>query len=243
MFEIIESQVGQLDPARPVERQVVDPMLLRTQGQEISAASQRILAPATERPILRHTLDWRLLDVGTGVAGITLEATKCRPSLRVEGTNAWEPALVMARKTKPFGLRGWLARIRAVLRRREANHVASHRDSEPDRYRFGGWQLDRRDRRLTDPDGASATLPNEQYALLIELLDAPQRPLSREYLLRVTRVHADIFDRTIDVYILRLRRKLEADPSRPRLIQTERGVGYVFALPVERLWLGFSGIQ
>jgi DNA-binding response OmpR family regulator len=59
--------------------------------------------------------------------------------------------------------------------------------------------------------------------------------LSREYLLQATRVHEDVFDRSIDVQILRLRRKLEVDPSAPRIIQTERGVGYVFALPVERV--------
>ena len=71
--------------------------------------------------------------------------------------------------------------------------------------------------------------------MLTAFLDAPQRPLSREHLLQATRVHEDVFDRSIDVQILRLRRKLEIDPSEPRIIQTERGVGYVFALPVEQL--------
>ena len=61
------------------------------------------------------------------------------------------------------------------------------------------------------------------------------RPLSREHLLQATRVHEDIFDRSIDVQILRLRRKLETDPSAPSIIRTERGVGYVFALPVQRV--------
>ena len=67
----------------------------------------------------------------------------------------------------------------------------------------------------------------------LPFLDAPQRPLSREHLLQATRIHEDVFDRSIDVQILRLRRKLETDPSAPRIIQTERGVGYVFTLPVE----------
>ena len=66
-------------------------------------------------------------------------------------------------------------------------------------------------------------------------LDAPQRPLTREYLLNVTRMHEDVFDRSIDIQILRLRRKLETEPETPRIIQTQRGVGYVFMLPVERL--------
>jgi DNA-binding winged helix-turn-helix (wHTH) protein len=69
--------------------------------------------------------------------------------------------------------------------------------------------------------------------LLLAFLDAPQRPLAREHLLQATRIHEDIFDRSIDVQVLRLRRKLEIDPSAPRVIRTERGVGYVFALPVD----------
>jgi DNA-binding response OmpR family regulator len=69
----------------------------------------------------------------------------------------------------------------------------------------------------------------------IAFLDAPERPLSREYLLQATRMHEDVFDRSIDVQVLRLRRKLEIDPSAPRVIRTERGIGYAFALPVERI--------
>jgi two-component system, OmpR family, response regulator len=137
--------------------------------------------------------------------------------------------------TKPFGLRELLARIRAVLRRREAGQAAVQRDQEKGRWRFGGWQLDRRIRRLTDSSGTPVALTKGEYALLIAFLDAPQRPLSREHLLQATRIHEDVFDRTIDVQVLRLRRKLETDPNAPRVILTERGVGYVFALPVEAL--------
>jgi two-component system OmpR family response regulator len=137
--------------------------------------------------------------------------------------------------TKPFSLRELLARIRAVLRRQEAGRAAFQRDPERGRCRFGGWQLDRRIRRLIDPGGDQVALTKGEYALLTAFLDAPQRPLSREQLLQATRVHEDIFDRSIDVQILRLRRKLEPDPSAPQIIQTERGVGYVFALPVETL--------
>jgi len=137
--------------------------------------------------------------------------------------------------TKPFSLRELLARIRAVFRRQEAGRAVSQRDPERGRSRFGDWQLDRRSRRLTDPAGDQVALTKGEYALLTAFLDAPQRPLSREHLLQATRVHEDIFDRSIDVQILRLRRKLEADSSAPQIIQTERGVGYVFALPVETL--------
>ena len=137
--------------------------------------------------------------------------------------------------TKPFSLRELLARIRAVLRRQDVARAAPQRDPERVRCRFGGWQLDRRTRRLSDPSGGLVPLTKGEYALLTAFLDAPQRPLSREHLLQATRVHEDIFDRSIDVQILRLRRKLETDPSAPSIIQTERGVGYVFALPVEHL--------
>src|SRR6516162_1330153 len=135
--------------------------------------------------------------------------------------------------TKPFNLRELLARVRAVLRRFDSGR-APVREPERGRWRFSGWQLDRRTRRLTDPDGAPVVLTKGEYALLVAFLEAPQRPLSREHLLQATRVHEDVFDRSIDVQILRLRRKLERDPSAPRVIQTERGVGYVFAVPVER---------
>jgi two-component system OmpR family response regulator len=135
--------------------------------------------------------------------------------------------------TKPFILRELLARVRAVLRRFDAGRTVPARDAERGLWRFSGWQLDRRARRLTDPQGAVVTLTKGEYALLVAFLDAPQRPLSREHLLQATRVHEDVFDRSIDVQILRLRRKLERDPSAPRVIQTERGVGYVFAVPVE----------
>ena len=137
--------------------------------------------------------------------------------------------------TKPFGLRELLARIRAVLRRREAGQAAAQRDAENGRCKFGSWQLDRRSRRLTNSSGAPITLTKGEYALLIAFLDAPQRPLTREQLLQATRIHEDVFDRSIDVQVLRLRRKLETDPAAPSIIQTERGVGYVFTLPVELL--------
>jgi DNA-binding response OmpR family regulator len=137
--------------------------------------------------------------------------------------------------TKPFGVRELLARIRAVLRRRETGRIASRREAEEGRCRFGTWQLDRRTRRLTNSAGDAVALTKGEYALLLAFLDAPQRPLSREHLLQATRLHEDVFDRSIDVQILRLRRKLESDPSAPGIIRTERGVGYVFTLPVEAL--------
>jgi two-component system, OmpR family, response regulator len=137
--------------------------------------------------------------------------------------------------TKPFNLRELLARVRAVLRRAEGGRDALPRDRDRGGCRFAGWQLDRRNRRLTDPNGAPVPLTKGEYALLLAFLEAPQRPLTREHLLQATRIHEDVYDRSIDVQILRLRRKLERDSSAPRMIQTQRGVGYVFAVRVEPL--------
>lgn len=127
-----------------------------------------------------------------------------------------------------------LARTRAILRRRQLPRAAQIRDPEGGGYRFNGWRLERYGRRLVDPNEAPVSLSKGEYALLLAFLEAPERPLTREHLLHATRVHEDIFDRSIDVQVLRLRRKLEIDPNAPRMIQSERGIGYVFSLPVER---------
>jgi two-component system, OmpR family, response regulator len=134
--------------------------------------------------------------------------------------------------SKPFGLRELLARIRAVLRRHEFGRNSS--DDQPSgRYRFDGWELDLKAHRLVNEGGEVVSLTKGEYALLVAFLAAPGRALSREHLLQATRVHEDVFDRSIDVQVLRLRRKLELDPSAPRTIRTERGVGYRFTLSVK----------
>ncbi len=135
---------------------------------------------------------------------------------------------------KPFGIPELYARFRAVLRRRANGSSLRSRDVERGGYRFGGWRLDRRSRQLVDPQERPVALSKGEYTLLLAFLDAPGRPLSREYLLQATRLHEDIFDRSIDVQVLRLRRKLEAHPNASRVIKTERGVGYVFAISVEQ---------
>jgi DNA-binding winged helix-turn-helix (wHTH) protein len=102
-------------------------------------------------------------------------------------------------------------------------------------FRFQGWELDLRTRRLVNHEGDQVPLTKGDYALLVAFLAAPGRPLSRESLLQATRVHENALNRSIDVRVLRLRRKLETEPGAPRAIRTERSVGYSFALPVERL--------
>jgi two-component system OmpR family response regulator len=135
---------------------------------------------------------------------------------------------------KPFGLRELLARVRAVLRRSMAAKVRSRKGERRIRYRFAGWELDMRTRRLTSPSGNTTALTAGEFNLLTAFLRAPQQILSREQLLAATRVHdEEVFDRSVDIQILRLRRKLEANPSHPQLIKTERGTGYMFAAEVE----------
>jgi two-component system, OmpR family, response regulator len=145
--------------------------------------------------------------------------------------------------TKPFGLREMLARVRVVLRRADQARAQNEkmaaqsrrsRNSSARAYWFGGWMLDRRTRQLRNPQDEPVMLTNGEHALLAAFLDHAQRPLSREQLLQATRIHEDVFDRSIDVQILRLRRKLERDPGDPQFIKTERGVGYVFAAAVDR---------
>ena len=136
--------------------------------------------------------------------------------------------------TKPFNLRELLARVRAVLRRAEVDRAAPPKDGKAGGYRFAGWEMNLRTRRLTSPTGASVGLTVGEFSLLSAFLRSPQQVLSREQLLAASRVHdEEVFDRSVDIQILRLRRKLEADPSAPELIKTERGVGYVFAAPVQ----------
>ena len=138
--------------------------------------------------------------------------------------------------TKPFSPRELLARIRTVLRRRHAE-VRQGRPEGVRAYRFDGWELNLNPRRLKAPDGGVVVLSRGEFNLLVVLLGAPQRILSRDQLLDLSRLHNDdVFNRSIDVQILRLRRKIESDPTAPRYICTERGVGYIFSVPVSKVY-------
>jgi len=129
---------------------------------------------------------------------------------------------------KPFSPRELLARIRALLRRTQAS-AASGVQEELRAYRFAGWELNLRLRRLTAADGSAVPLTNSEFSLLCAFLGSPQRVLTREQLLERSRLHSlEVYDRSIDVTILRLRRKIESDPSNPSLLTTDRGMGYIF---------------
>src|SRR6266478_870866 len=136
--------------------------------------------------------------------------------------------------TKPFSPRELLARIRALLRRSRASETIADSLSRIRAYRFAGWELNVRLRRLKSPQGETVPTTNSEFNLLVAFLAAPQRVLSREQLLELSRLHDDeVYDRSVDVQVGRLRRKIEPKGTRTHLIRTERGAGYVFTAAVE----------
>ena len=139
--------------------------------------------------------------------------------------------------TKPFSPRELLARVRAVLRRYQVQATLPERDNTRRAFRFSGWELNLRTRRLVSPAGESVELSNGEFSLLGAMCRAPRRVLSRDQLLSMSRLHeAEVYDRTIDVQIRRLRLKVEVDSANPQLILTERGAGYLLASEVETLY-------
>ncbi|HXD07471.1 MAG TPA: response regulator [Burkholderiaceae bacterium] len=138
--------------------------------------------------------------------------------------------------TKPFSPRELLARIRALLRRSQAQATVADAIARVRAYRFGGWELNVGLRRLKSASGEAVELTNGEFSLLTAFLSSPQRVLTRDQLLELSRLHnAEVYDRSIDVQILRLRRKIEVDPAHPEYIRTERRAGYVFSAPVQAM--------
>ena len=134
---------------------------------------------------------------------------------------------------KPFNPRVVVARVKAVLRRGGVP-VAEGGVTQIAGLSFNGWHLDTGRCQLRDPQQQTIGLTQGEYSLLVALAQNARRVLSREQLLALT--HSDsieVFDRTIDVLIMRLRRKIEANPHQPTLIKTIRGLGYVFAADVQ----------
>jgi len=138
--------------------------------------------------------------------------------------------------TKPVSPRELLARIRALLRRAKSRETPGESLAKVRAYRFAGWELNARLRRLTAPGGKTMPMSNSQFNLLVAFLSAPQRVLSREQLLDLSRLHNDeVYDRAIDVQVGRLRKTFEVDGAPSEIIRTERGAGYVFTATVETL--------
>jgi len=137
--------------------------------------------------------------------------------------------------TKPFDLRELLARVKAVLRRVAPAEPAPAVAALParSRLRFAQWQLDTAGRTLTNPQGQDVPLTTGEFDLLRTFAEHPGRVLSRDFLLERTRGReAGPFDRTIDVQVGRLRKKLELDAENPQIIKSVRGAGYILIPPV-----------
>ena len=140
--------------------------------------------------------------------------------------------------TKPFDLRELLARIKAVLRRLEPASAPAEATAAPpaarERLCFDGWEIDVAARRLTGDGGRAVALTTGEFDLLCVFARHAGRVLSRDFLLEQTRGReAAPFDRTVDVQVGRLRRKLEADPEEPQIIRSVRSAGYLFVPAVK----------
>ncbi|MBT6095597.1 MAG: response regulator [Rhodospirillaceae bacterium] len=140
---------------------------------------------------------------------------------------------------KPFEPRELLARVRSVLRRLAAMPKTevgqSDVPTEIQRYTFRDWQFDVLSRTLTSPDGDTVTLSSGEFNLLKALVEHPNRVLSRDQLLDFTHgMDTPAFDRSVDVQVVRLRKKIEPNPQKPEFIKTVRNAGYIFATKVER---------
>ncbi|WP_418316910.1 response regulator [Piscinibacter sakaiensis] len=225
----------------PAIRQLVSDYLGSNELRVTTVASGRELAAV----MARETIDLLVLDLRlNGEDGMQiarrLRESSTIPILMLTGL-AEEADRVMGLElgaddylTKPFSPRELLARIRALLRRARAQATVADAIAKVRAYRFGGWELNVGLRKLKSADGASVDLTNGEFSLLAAFVSSPQRILSRDQLLELSRLHnAEVYDRSIDVQILRLRRKIEADPAHPRFIRTERGAGYLFDAAVE----------
>ena len=225
----------------PSIRQMIADYLADNDMQVTAVGSGREIADIMER----HTIDLLILDLKLpGEDGMRiarhLRAESDVPIIMLTGRKD-EADRVMGLElgaddylTKPFSPRELLARIRALLRRSRAHETIADGLSRIRAYRFSGWELNVRLRRLRSPQGEIIPTTNSEFNLLVAFLAAPQRVLSREQLLELSRLHDDeVYDRSVDVQVGRLRRKIEAKGTQTQLIRTERGAGYVFTAVVE----------
>jgi two-component system phosphate regulon response regulator OmpR len=137
--------------------------------------------------------------------------------------------------TKPFDPRELLARVKSVLRRTQARPAAEPADgAAAQRIRFGRCSLDLASHQLFDGADREIPITTMEFDLLKVFTEHPGKALSRDRILTLTRNREwDPYDRSIDIRIARLRRKVEADPENPQVIRTVRGVGYMFVPPAE----------
>jgi DNA-binding response OmpR family regulator len=209
----------------------------------LAASGQQMSQILTREAIDLVILDLRLAGEDGMAIARTLRDSSAIPIIMLTGVRD-EADRVMGLElgaddylTKPFSPRELLARLRTVLRRTKGVALAQSRERNIRAYRFAEFELNLRTRRLKQLDGRAIDLTNGEFNLLAALLGAPQRVLTRDQLLEASRVYDnEVYDRSIDVQVTRLRRKIEADPSAPRFIVTERGAGYTFDCAVEVLY-------
>ncbi|WP_347271321.1 response regulator [Rhizorhabdus histidinilytica] len=226
------------------ERDIRDPLAqyLGKNGLRVSKAAD---AAAAREILAVHAIDLVLLDImmpgedGLALAGF-VRATSAIPVIlltakaeeidRIIGLEIGADDYV----TKPFSPRELLARIKAVLRRSAGTATVRAPDAEG--YAFGSWVLRTQDRELVDAGGVSVPLSTGEYNLLLAFVTHPRRVLTRDQLLDLSQGRElAAFERSIDNHVSRLRRKLEADPTDPRLIKTVWGGGYMLAADVRKI--------
>jgi two-component system OmpR family response regulator len=243
MPETIQPHILVVDDDAQI-RELLDEYL-RENALRVSVASsgKEMSAVLTREAIDLIVLDLRLAGEDGMAIARTLRDKSAIPIVMLTGVRD-EADRVMGLElgaddylTKPFSPRELLARIRTVLRRTKVATPMQARQQDIRAYRFAEFELNLRTRRLNRRGGRPIELTNGEFNLLAALLAAPQRILTRDQLLEASRVYDnEVYDRSIDVQVLRLRRKIEPDPSQPRYIVTERGVGYIFSAPVEILY-------
>ena len=227
------------------ERDIRDPLAayLSKNGVRISKAADA----AQARQILSaYAIDLVLLDImmpgedGLALTGhiratsqipVILLTAKTEETDRIVGLEIGADDYV----TKPFSPRELLARIKAVLRR-ATEGTGRVRAPDADSYAFGPWVLRSGERELVDRDGVAIPLSTGEFNLLHALVTRPRRVLSRDQLLDLSQGRElAAFERSIDNHVSRLRKKIEEDPSNPKLIKTVWGGGYMLAAEVRRL--------
>ena len=210
-------------------------------GFHVSAASDGV---AMRMTIAERAVDVVLLDLGLSgedglelmrylrahwTGAIVIVTGRGEPVDKVVGLELGADDYI----TKPFDLRELLARVRSVLRRISP---AQPRGSAANAVEFAGFRFDAQMRSLQGQDGDHIQLTTGEYELLVAFLSAPGRVLSRDQLVSELHGHeAGPFDRSIDVQVGRLRRKIERDAANPELIKSVRGAGYVFTPRVQRI--------
>jgi two-component system OmpR family response regulator len=226
------------------ERDIRDPLAnyLSRNGLRITRAEN---AAAARQVLAAYAIDLVLLDImmpgedGLSLAGfirattkipVILLTAKAEETDKIVGLELGADDYV----TKPFSPRELLARIKAVLRR--AGDVSAVRAPDETGYAFGPWVLRTGERELVGEDGIAVSLSTGEYNLLVALVTHPKRVLTRDQLLDLTQGRElAAFERGIDNHVSRLRRKIESDPSDPKLIKTVWGGGYTLAADVRRL--------